>query len=375
MKIQYALLVDVAVSGNSLAYEFVNRGFRVINIYSSKKTFQKLYKSLNTAIYETCLIYESDEQLRADLENYNIMCCLPGSDYGVTLSNHINEMFGFRANNKIITDRYRVLQAIGEPCTDNNFDGFLNQYKKCVVKPKVSYGGYDRVSVIESLDGVDTTDMFMMPYITGNEYVVDTVSLNGKHKLVSVWKYAKQNGFWREKIVLLDYVGNEELVQKLYDYTHNMFDTVNYVTGACHTEIIIENDVPKLVEANFRTHGHLDYASSFKILEQPQIKLTVDAYLGNDTPFTDLAPVYYKKANMERINLFNNRDRKNSEFPWQQFSKLSSFSMSFQHQSFFENIPIGGKTLQSIPGEVTLINTDQDKLTKDEQEIYRLCDE
>lgn len=376
MKIQYALLVDVAVSGNSLAYEFVNRGFRVINIYSSKKTFQKLYKSLNTAIYETCLIYESDDQFLIDLKKYeNIICCLPGSDHGVTLSNHINEMFGFAVNNKIITDRYKVLQAIGEPCTDNNFDDFLNQYKKCVVKPKVSYGGYDRVSVIESLDGVDTTDMLMMPYITGNEYVVDTVSLNGKHKLVSVWKYAKQNGFWREKIVLLDYVGNEELIQKLYDYTYNILGIVNYVTGACHTEIIIENNIPKLIEVNFRTHGHLDYASSFKILEQPQIKLTVDAYLGNDIPFTDLSPVYCKKANMERINLFNNRDRKNSEFPWQQFSKLSSFSMSFQHQSFFENIPISGKTLQSIPGEVTLINTDQDKLTKDEQEIYRLCNE
>jgi hypothetical protein len=375
MKIQYALIVDVAVSGNSLAYEFVSRGYRVINIYSSKKTFQKLFKSLNNSMYETCLIYESDEQLCADLEKYNIMCCLPGSDYGIPVSNHINEIFGFGANNKIITDRYRVLQTIGEPVTDNNFADFLNQYKKCVVKPKISYGGYDRVSVVESLNGIDTTDMFMMPYIMGDEYVVDTVSLNGNHKLVSVWKYAKANGFWREKIVLLDYVGNEELIQTLYDYTYNMLNTVNYIIGACHTEIIIENNIPKLIEANFRTHGHLDYVSSFKILVHPQIQLTVDAYLGNDIPFTNLTPEYSKKANMERINLFNNRDRKNSEFPWQHFSKLPSFSMSFQHQPFFENIPIGGKTLVTIPGEVILINIDQEQLAKDEQEIYRLCNE
>lgn len=375
MRIRYALIVDVALTGNSLAYEFVNRGCRVINVYSSKKTFQKLYKSLNNSIYETCLIYESDEQLRSDLEKYNIICCLPGSDYGVSLSNHLNEVFQFGVNNKLITDRYEVLRTIGEPVTDKNFVEFLNQYQKCVVKPKVSYGGYDRVSVIESLDGIDTTDMFMMPYITGDEYVIDTVSLNGKHKLVSVWKYVKSNGFWREKIVLLDCIGNEELIQKLYDYTYSMLDSVNYVTGACHTEIIIENNVPKLIEVNFRTHGHLDYSSSFKILVQPQIQLTVDAYLNDDIPFTDLRPVYCKKANMERINLFNNRDRKNSEFPWQKFSKLPSFSMTFQHQSFFENIPVGGKTLESIPGEVILINTDQDQLTLDEQEIYRVCNE
>jgi hypothetical protein len=49
--------------------------------------------------------------------------------------------------------------------------------------------------------------------------------------------------------------------------------------------------------------------------------------------------------------------------------------MTFQHHSFFENIPIGGKTLESIPGEVILINVDQDQLTKDEQEIYRICNE
>lgn len=375
MKTKYALVVDVALTGNSLAYEFVSRGYRIINVYSSKKTFQKLYKSLNNTIYDNCLIYESDEQLRMDLEQYNIVCCLPGSDYGVPLCNHLTELFGLGVNNTLISDRYEVLRTIGESVTDRNFVEFLNQYKKCVVKPKVSHGGYDRVSVVESLAGIDTTDMFMMPYITGDEYVVDTVSLNGKHKLVSVWKYAKSNGFWREKIVLLDYNGNEELIQTLYDYTVNMFNSVNYVTGACHTEIIIENNIPKLIEANFRTHGHLDYSSSFKILVQPQIQLTVDAYLGDDIPFTDLRPVYCKKANMERINLFNNRDRKNSEFPWQQFSKLPSFSMTFQHHSFFENIPIGGKTLESIPGEVILINTDQDQLTKDEQEIYRICNE
>ena len=53
MKTQYALIIDVALSGNSLAYEFVKRGYRIINIYSSKKVFQKLYKSLNNSLYET----------------------------------------------------------------------------------------------------------------------------------------------------------------------------------------------------------------------------------------------------------------------------------------------------------------------------------
>jgi len=375
MRTQYVLIVDVALTGNSLAYEFVKRGCRVINIYSSKKTFQKLYKSLNNTMYDTCLIYESDEQISAELEKYNIICCLPGSDYGISLSNHLTELFHFGVNNKLISDRFEVLCTIGEPATDNNFDVFLNQYKKCVVKPKVSYGGYDRVSVVESLDGIDTTDMFMMPYITGDEYVVDTVSFNGKHKLVSVWKYAKANGFWREKIVLLDCNGNEELIQQLYDYTNNMLNMVNYVTGACHVEIIIENNVPKLVEANFRIHGHLDYASSFKILAEPQIQLTADAYLSNEIPFIDLRPIYSKKINMERINLFNNKERKNSDFPWQKFSKLPSYSMNFSHYLFFENLPIGGKTLESIPGEVILVNMDQAQLTKDEQEIYRLCDE
>jgi hypothetical protein len=376
MKTKYALVIDVAITGNSLAYEFVNRGYRVINIYSSKQIFQKLYKSLNNTIYETCLIYESDEQILADLEKYkdDVVCCFPGSDYGQVLSNQLNELLGLGINNKVITNRYEVLRAVGEPATDTNFDEFLNQYKKCVIKPKVSHGGYDRVSVVESMDGIDTTDMFMMPYLNGNEYVVDTVSFNGKHKLVSVWTYAKANGFWREKTVLLDCIGNEELIKRLYEYTCNVLDKVNYVTGACHTEIMIEGDIFRLIEANFRTHGHLDYTSSFKILGQPQVQLTADAFLNNESKFNDLRPLYYKKANMERINLFNNRERKYSEFPWQEFNKLQSFSMLFQHYSFFEMLPVNKKTLESIPGEVILINTNQEQLLKDEQEIYRLCD-
>lgn len=377
MKTKYALIIDVAVSGNSLAYEFVKRGYRIINVYSSKKVFQKLYKSLNTSLYETCLIYESDTQLIEDLEQYknDIICCLPGSDHGLLLSNHLNELFGLGANNTIIVNRFKVLQTVGEPVTDNNFNEFLHLHKKCVIKPKISYGGYDRVSVVESLDNVDTTDMFMMPFINGDEYVVDTVSFNGKHKLVSVWKYAKENGFWREKITLLDCNGNEELIKKLYNYTCEVLDKVNYKLGAAHIEIITENGIPKLVEINFRTHGHLDYETSFKILTQPQIQLTVDAMVGDEIPFSDLRPVYCKKTNMERINLFNNRERRHSEFPWQQISKLPSFGVLFRHYLLFENIPVSKKSVESIPGEVILINIDQDQILKDEQEIYRLCNE
>jgi hypothetical protein len=377
MKTKYALVIDVAVTGNSLAYEFVSRGYKIINIYSSKKIFQKLYKSLNNSIYETCLIYESDEQLLVDLEPYknDIICCFPGSDNGLPLSNYLNELFDLGINNKLILDRFQVLKASGEPVADNNFDDFLNQYKKCVVKPKVSCGGYDRVSVVESLNDIDTTGMLIMPWYTGEEYVVDSVSLNGKHKLVSVWKYTKQNGFWREKITLLDCVGNEDLINKLYTYTCNILNNVNYTIGATHTEIIIENGIPKLVEINFRTHGHLDYETSFKILLQPQIQLTVDAMLGDEITFSDLRPIYCKKTNMERINLFNNKERKYLQFPWQQISKLPSVAMLFRHYLIFENIPISKKTVESIPGEAILINIDLEQLHKDEQEIYRLCNE
>ena len=78
---------------------------------------------------------------------------------------------------------------------------------------------------------------------------------------------------------------------------------------------------------------------------------------------------------MERINLFTNRERRFSQFPWQQISKLPSFGMLFCHYLKFESIPISKQTLESIPGEVILLNTDQDQLHKDEQEIYRLCNE
>jgi hypothetical protein len=377
MKTKYALIIDVAVTGNSLAYEFVSRGYRIINIYSSKKVFQKLYKSLNNSLYETCLIYESDDQILEDLKQYknDIICCFPGSDHGLLLSNQLTELFGLGINNKLIVDRFEVLKAAGEIVSDNNFNDFLNQYKKCVIKPKISYGGYDRVQVVESLDNIDTTDMFIMPFINGDEYVVDTVTYNGKHKLVAVWKYSKKNGFWREKITLLDCTNNEDLIEKLYNYTCNILDKVNYALGATHTEIILENGIPKLIEINFRTHGHLDYETSFKILTQPQIQLTVDAMLGDEIAFSDLRPTYCKKINMERINLFTNRERRFSQFPWQQISKLPSFGMLFCHYLKFESIPISKQTLESIPGEVILLNTDQDQLHKDEQEIYRLCNE
>jgi hypothetical protein len=49
--------------------------------------------------------------------------------------------------------------------------------------------------------------------------------------------------------------------------------------------------------------------------------------------------------------------------------------MLFRHYLIFETIPISKKTLESIPGEVILLNTDQAQIDKDEEEIYRLCNE
>ena len=40
--------------------------------------------------------------------------------------------------------------------------------------------------------GLMNTEVLLQEYLSGDEYVVDTVSRNGVHKCVAIWKYDKR---------------------------------------------------------------------------------------------------------------------------------------------------------------------------------------
>lgn len=138
--------------------------------------------------------------------------------------------------------------------------------KKVVVKP---VSGADTVGVHICKNQKEFTNAIsdvivdkkskalIQEYIDGEEYVVNSVSYNGVHKITSVWGYKKRlipgYGPIYERLDFLS--PDTKLSQKLIKYDFKVLDAMHITHGAMHNEIKVDKKGPVLIEANCRVAG------------------------------------------------------------------------------------------------------------------------
>merc|ERR1712137_1396248 len=158
---------------------------------------------------------------------YEIVACLAGAECGVEVGEALAESLGLRGNgtelsaarrNKyLMGERVRecglraVKQMKGSASSWDEIEAFLDKEAPVpfmmVVKPLDSCGS-DGVYKCCSKDEVKTacdaivghcnatgsfnSEVLVQEYLSGIEYVVDSVSQNGNHKVVAVWEYDKR---------------------------------------------------------------------------------------------------------------------------------------------------------------------------------------
>jgi hypothetical protein len=111
-----------------------------------------------------------------------------------------------------------------------------------------------------SATGALNSQLALQEFLAGDEYIVDTISHNGKHICVSMWVYTKVRGLpWNPHAImvqqseLLEASGAEQDI--LADYVFKVLDAVGLQHGPCHTEVMFTKRGPILVEVNARMHG------------------------------------------------------------------------------------------------------------------------
>jgi biotin carboxylase len=141
-----------------------------------------------------------------------------------------------------------------------------------VVKPLTS-AGTDNVRICRSEDevraghaaimasanryGTRNETVLVQEYLHGDEFFVNTVSRDGVHHVVEVWRYHKRaidGGRW-----MYDYEQPVPLtdphVADLVDYTLAVLDALEIRNGAAHTEVMLTPSGPVLVECGARMGG------------------------------------------------------------------------------------------------------------------------
>jgi len=290
------VVVDPYSSGRYLLYELKDRGVNIICIRSSLKLGQFFLNSYYTHqdYFQATIDFEDlDSCVKAikDLP-YEILAVFAGSEPGVLVADKLAEALNMPCRNdtaltearKDKAEMQEQLRRCGVPACKQLLSGDLEEILSwaqeggswpLVVKPCSSSGSdgvyfckeeSDLIRAYEQLIGTVTPNatinnqIVLQEFLAGTEYIVDTVSFEGKHLVVAMWGYTKRKGTpWNPNCIISE--GNRllapsgEVQDKLADYAFKVLDAVGLKYGPCHTEIMMTARGPILVEVNARLHG------------------------------------------------------------------------------------------------------------------------
>jgi D-alanine-D-alanine ligase-like ATP-grasp enzyme len=271
------------------------------------------------------LIYEKDtyEETLEMVREYNPLLIVAGTEDGVILAKRLandldllcnpienidaltlkDEMQNKLAENGIRSIKGKVVRSVEEAIEYYDEEGFHG----VVVKPVYSAASVgvrlcsNRQEMIEAVKevfnltgvyGNDLNELVIQERINGQEYVVNTVSCDGVHRVTMIWKYNKIKTAEGGNVYDYDETINELGIgeAELVEYAYDVADALGVKYGPVHGEYMIDEKGPVLIEVNCRPHGgNLDAKFLDMISGQHETDSALDSYLNPE------------KFNLERL--------------------------------------------------------------------------
>ncbi|MFC0436606.1 ATP-grasp domain-containing protein [Kutzneria buriramensis] len=130
--------------------------------------------------------------------------------------------------------------------------------------------------------GVFNDQVLVQEYVTGTEFVVDTVSVNGRHSVTNMLEYRKvRRGEGMAVYESMEWLPYDTAAYgSLIEYALAALDAVGLRNWAAHTEIMMTEDGPRLVEINPRLSGVGSPAITLMATGESQVTRIVDVCAG-----------------------------------------------------------------------------------------------
>ena len=284
------IIVDGYSSGAGLPSKFKKLGYECIHVCSHPE-IPKVYRyTFNSQDYIKSIPYVSDtNSLVKELAKYKpafvIAGAEPGVEYADLLANllhmhNVNDisLSKARRNKVAMADQLKVrgLRHIPtyEVCDVEMAVNWVSTNKgwPYVVKPVNSAGG-DQVkfcntsgevsnavaSILSNefnMLGYPNNTALVQPYCSGREVVINTASCNGQHYICEVWEYERCHLESGEHVYQrANLVSHEIITDEIKEYVYQVNDALGVRFGAAHSENIISDTGPVLVELGARLMG------------------------------------------------------------------------------------------------------------------------
>lgn len=416
---KYIVVVDCISSGQMYIDDIIEMGYRPLVIYTYfdvehaqgwNSNLNNVRKNVGDKADFIQLSKELDfEEFINQLKKYEIAAVVPGSESGVRFAEKLSKALGVKGNDPETTNLRRtkagMYEALGRAgirrieseivTTEEQVKKFWldKGLKKAVLKFSEGAGTVG-LKICDSLEdcveyfvrmhsmyndiGSSDSPILMQEYIGGTEYIVNSLSIDGKHKITDVWRYEKiidKDGILiYDTMILVDRLvpGMQELIQ--YDY--KVLDAVEMKNGFCHTELKVDEKGPVLIETNARIMGgnctreYLD-----EIFGSHMTDITLKALL-EPSFFQNflLTPYLPRKSAMFKFAIT----------PQDMKADLGPFFELVKHLDSYREIVYFGKSgvqeytrtidLETCPFYIRLANADYGALKRD-YELLRLMEE
>lgn len=401
-------IVDGASTSAYLAPAFRSYGVRCVHVLSSESLPERLKAQINHSDYVRSVVHKGDINELADmLKDLNIDIVLPGGGSGIELAAELAEALDVPLKNPVHLARARrhkyeqieILKQNGlltpKQFQSDSVDRIVewtetNLNLPVVVKPTRG-AGVSGVKVCHTLSQVrmasenilnsksyydeDQHEILVQSCTNGQEYIVDIVSFDGHHKVVSVWVVDRdrRESPRLEKMLVVDHT--QPQYSQLIDYAKKVLDVVGLRFGPSHMELMLTSEGPVIVELNSRLHGSLDPLLTTAVTGENHVSATVNAFVNT--------PHFLESIN--RSPVFNGycghillvspiSGKKFNNYPWEKIENLPSFVSVKRWVK--PGAPLQVTTgLQTAIGMVGLFHEQYEQLVRDWKEIRKIEEE
>ena len=316
------IIVECVSTGINFIRDIVNRNYYPIVLQTrfgdnqENEIYEMLARESLEKIedeFELIREKESYEETLEMVREYDPLLVVAGSEKGVILATKLANDLNLKGNSienlDAMTLKDKMQERLAEKGlryirgqTIHSIDEAIDYYdksglKEVVIKPTYSAGSVgvrtclNRQEMIDYLEelfgevniyGDKLNEFVIQERINGDEYIVNTVSCNGSHRITTLWKYNKrktsEGGLVYESGISVNELGLG--MADLIEYAYDAVTALGIKYGAVHGEYMIDERGPVLIEVNCRPMG-LNMTAEFldKISGQHETDSALDCYL------------------------------------------------------------------------------------------------
>ncbi|GAA1407424.1 ATP-grasp domain-containing protein [Kitasatospora putterlickiae] len=395
-------VVDPFSTGSQLASELARRGWDTVAVISGSSVPADFRTGFRPERYRA-VVDAADGDPLARLGPYRPAHVIAGCEWGVTTADRLAEQLGLPGNGTRLSPCRRDKFAMAERLRETGLDAAASLatdrleevlawadaggHWPLVIKPPASAGSdsvaicadpaqaaaaFERVHGRTDRIGGLNERVLAQELLVGDQYFVNTVSLDGRHYVHEIWRERRTTV---DGAVVYDYQellpteGAEQRV--LAAYVVRVLDALGIAHGPAHAEVMLTPRGPVLIEVGARLEGSVTSRGPEAATGRSQVSLTVDALTAPDDfarlPGTD----YRLRQHLRVVCLIASRDGRVAGEPLAELRGLPTYLCGS-----VDRLEPGAPVRRTVdlftsPGHLYLVGAGRDGIERD----YRLVRE